>query len=149
MARYLERLQSDMKEAMKSGEKERLGVIRMLIADIKKEPLNLGHEILTEAEEENVIKRALKARRDTIDQAGKANRQDIVDKEKSEIRFVEVYLPKQMDEAEITAKAKEICAALGITQKKDLGRFMKEWQGKYKDVSDGKLVQRVVSGLLA
>jgi uncharacterized protein YqeY len=149
MAKYLERLQSEMKEAMKAGEKERLGVIRMLIADIKKEPLVLGHENLTELEEENVIKRALKARRDSIDQAEKANRQDIVQQEKSEIRYVEVYLPKQMDEAEITQKAREMCAALGITQKKDMGRFMKEWQGKYRDVSDGKLVQRIVSGLLS
>ena len=147
MASLLERLQAELKTLLKAGDKDRLGVVRLVIADVKREQLNLSRDQLTPAEEQAVLQRAAKARRDAIEQAEKANRQDIVTKEKYELSVILDWLPRQMSDEEITAKAREMIAAMGLT-KKDMGRFMKEWQGKYKDVSDGRTVQRIAQGLL-
>jgi uncharacterized protein YqeY len=148
MPAMLERLQQEMKTALKAGDKERLGVLRLLINDLKVEQGKRNRDDLTPDEETAVLMRAAKARKESIEQAEKFGRADIAAKEKYELALIETYLPVQMSEAEVEARALELIADLGLAGKKDAGRFMKEWMSRHKGAADGKTVQMVVGRLL-
>jgi uncharacterized protein YqeY len=147
MASYLERLTTDMKAAMKGGDKPRLEVLRMLISDIKKKAIDTQVDNLPDEEEATILQKAVKTRSDTVTQATAAGRTEIAQKEQFEIGVITSYLPQQMSAADITAKVKEIAAAIGYQGGKDTGRFMKEWMAKYKGLADGKLVQEALKSL--
>jgi uncharacterized protein YqeY len=147
MATYLEKLTADMKTAMKSGDKPRLEVVRMLISDLKKKAIDTKVDNLPDDEEAAILQKAVKTRADTVAQAKAAGRNEVAAKEQSEIDLIQSYLPKQMDAAEVAAKVKEVAAAIGYQGGKDTGRFMKEWMAKYKGVADGKLVQDALKSL--
>ncbi|MBM3974047.1 MAG: GatB/YqeY domain-containing protein [Planctomycetes bacterium] len=147
MANYLEKLTSDMKTAMKGGDRPRLEVLRMLISDLKKKAIDQKVDNLPDDEEAAVLQKAIKTRADSVAQAKAAGRADIAQKEQFEIDVITGYLPKQMDAAEVTAKVKEVAAAIGYQGGKDTGRFMKEWMAKYKGLADGKLVQDALKTL--
>ena len=147
MANYLEKLTTDMKAAMKAGDKPRLEVLRMLISELKKKAIDAKVDNLPDDEEAAVLQKAIKTRSDSVSQAAAAGRADIAQKEQFEIDVIAGYLPKQMDAAEVTAKVKEIAAAIGYQGGKDTGRFMKEWMAKYKGLADGKLVQDALKTL--
>jgi len=143
MANYLEKLTNDMKAAMKGGDKPRLEVLRMLISELKKKAIDQK----VDNQEAAVLQKAIKTRADSVSQAKAAGRADIAQKEQFEIDVITGYLPKQMDAAEVTAKVKEVAAAIGYQGGKDTGRFMKEWMAKYKGLADGKLVQDALKTL--
>lgn len=147
MANYLEKLTNDMKAAMKGGDKPRLEVLRMLISELKKKAIDAKVDNLPDDEEAAVLQKAIKTRADSVAQAKTAGRADIAQKEQFEIDVITGYLPKQMDAAEVTAKVKEVAAAIGYQGGKDTGRFMKEWMAKYKGLADGKLVQDALKTL--
>jgi uncharacterized protein YqeY len=147
MANYLEKLTNDMKAAMKGGDKPRLEVLRMLISELKKKAIDAKVDNLPDDEEAAVLQKAIKTRADSVSQAKAANRPEIAAKEQFEIDVITGYLPKQMDAAEVTARVKEIAAAIGYQGGKDTGRFMKEWMAKYKGLADGKLVQDALKTL--
>ncbi len=147
MTAYLEKLTADMKAAMKGGDKPRLEVIRMLISDIKKKAIDQKVDNLPDEEEAAILQKAIKTRADTVMQAKAAGRAEVAGKEQSEIDLIASYLPKQMSAEEVAAKVKEVAAALGYQGGKDMGRFMKEWQAKYKGLADGKLVQEALKTL--
>lgn len=147
MATYLHKLTADMKAAMKSGDKPRLEVLRMLISELKKRAIDAQVDDLPDEDEVAVLQKAIKTRADTVAQAGAAGRQEIVQKEQLEIEVIQSYLPKQMTADEVGAKVREIAAAIGYQGGKDTGRFMKEWMAKYKGLADGKLVQEALKSL--
>ncbi|MCA3009215.1 MAG: GatB/YqeY domain-containing protein [Phycisphaerales bacterium] len=147
MANYLDKLTNDMKAAMKAGDKPRLEVLRMLISELKKKAIDAKVDNLPDDEEAAVLQKAIKTRADSVSQAKAANRPEIAAKEQFEIDVITGYLPKQMDAAEVTARVKEIAAAIGYQGGKDTGRFMKEWMAKYKGLADGKLVQDALKTL--
>jgi uncharacterized protein YqeY len=147
MANYLEKLTADMKAAMKAGDKPRLEVVRMLISELKKKAIDAKVDNLPDDEEAAVLQKAIKTRSDTVAQAKAAGRAEVAAKEQAEIDLIAAYLPKQMDAAEVSAKVKEIAAAIGYQGGKDTGRFMKEWMAKYKGLADGKLVQDALKTL--
>ena len=147
MANYLEKLTTDMKAAMKAGDKPRLEVLRMLISELKKKAIDAKVDNLPDDEEAAVLQKAIKTRADSVSQAKAANRPEIAAKEQFEIDVITGYLPKQMDAAEVTARVKEIAAAIGYQGGKDTGRFMKEWMAKYKGLADGNLVQDALKTL--
>jgi len=147
MANYLEKLTADMKTAMKGGDKPRLEVIRMVISELKKKAIDAKVDNLPDDEEAAVLQKAIKTRSDSVAQAKAAGRADIADKEQFEIDVIAAYLPKQMSAEQVTAKVKEVAAAIGYQGGKDTGRFMKEWMAKYKGLADGKLVQDALKTL--
>lgn len=147
MPNYLEKLTNDMKAAMKGGDKPRLEVLRMVISELKKKAIDQKVDNLPDDEEAAVLQKAIKTRADSVAQAKAANRPEIAAKEQFEIDVITGYLPKQMDAAEVTAKVKEVAAAIGYQGGKDTGRFMKEWMAKYKGLADGKLVQDALKTL--
>ncbi|MBL8748621.1 MAG: GatB/YqeY domain-containing protein [Planctomycetes bacterium] len=147
MAVYLERLTTDMKAAMKGGDKQRLEVLRMLISDLKKKAIDGKVDNLPDDEEVAILQKAVKSRADTVAQAKAAGRAEVATKEQLEIDVITSYLPKQMSAAEVATKVKEVAAAIGYQGGKDTGRFMKEWMAKYKGLADGKLVQDALKTL--
>ena len=97
-----EKLTEDMKTAMKSGEKDKLTVIRMLRAELKNAQIAAGEE-LSDEQEQKTLQSYAKKRKDSREQALEAGRQEIADKEQAEYDIVMSYLPEQLDEAALTA----------------------------------------------
>ena len=147
MATYLAKITADMKAAMKSGDKPRLEVLRMLISDLKKKAIDTKVDDLPDEEEATILQKAVKTRADSVQQAKDHGRPEIAAKEQSEIEIIQSYLPKQMSAAEVADKVREVATAIGYTGGKDTGRFMKEWMAKYKGLADGKLVQDALKTL--
>jgi len=147
MGKHLERLTGDMKAAMKSGDKAKLEVLRMLISDLKKKAIDTQVDALPDEDEVAILQKAQKTRSDSVAQAKAGGRADIAQKEQAEIDLIATYLPQQMAAAEVAAKVKELAAAIGYQGGKDTGRFMKEWMTRYKGLADGKLVQEALKAL--
>lgn len=147
MGQLTDQIRNDMTAAMKAQEKERLSVIRMLQTAIKNEQINVGHE-LSDEEAMTVIRKAVKQRQDSIEQYTNAGRNELADKERSEMELLKTYLPPELSDDELESGVREIIASTGATSKKDLGKVMKEATARFKGRADGKKIQEVVSRLL-
>lgn len=147
MGRYLDQLTGDIKVAMKAREKLRLVCLRMLVAGIQEEQHRKSKDDLSDEEELAVLLRAVKTRKDSVQQALDVGRQDIADGENAEIEIVAAYLPKQMEGEELAAKVREVAEAVGYEGPKDTGKFMKEWMSLYKGQADGRDVQAAIKNL--
>lgn len=140
----LERLNNDMKQAMKNKEKDRLTTIRMVKASLQNEAIKFGKQELSEEEELTVLSREVKQRKDSLQEFEKAGRQDLVEKIQTELKHVEVYMPQQLSEEEVTAIVKEAIAETGAASKADMGRVMAVIMPKVKGKADGSLVNKLV-----
>ena len=148
MAKWLAKLQEDMKAAMKSGDTLTRDTLRLVISDIKKREVDLTKD-LSDDEELAVLTKAVKSREDSVTQYDAAARKDLADKERAEIAVIQRYLPKLLGEAETKAIVAATIQKLGLTSKKDLGQVMKAVLADHKGQVDGKLVQKCASELLA
>ncbi len=143
----MEKIEADLKAAMKDKNEVKLGTLRMLKAAVKnkeidkKQPLS-SNEIL------EVIQKQVKQRRDSIAEFQKANRQDLVQKETAEIAVLELYLPKQLSEAELKAIIEKAIQSTGAKVKADMGKIMKEVMPQIAGRADGKQVNQIASQLL-
>jgi len=140
----LERLNNDMKQAMKNKEKDKLSVIRMLKAALQNEAIKLGNKGLTEDEELTVLSREAKQRKDSLQEFSNAGREDLAEKIRTEIKYVELYMPQQLTEEEITNIVKETIESVGATTKADMGKVMGALMPKVKGKADGALVNKLV-----
>jgi uncharacterized protein YqeY len=118
-----ERITEDMKTAMRSGEKERLGVIRMLQAAIKQREVD-ERITLDDAQVLAVLEKMLKQRRESIAQYESGGRADLAAKEAAEIAVLQVYMPAQLSEAELDALIAAAIAQTGAASIKDMGKVM-------------------------
>lgn len=143
-----EQIQADMKSAMKAGEKDKLTLLRMVLADLKNASEAAGQAALDTEQELAVLRKAQKMRMDAIEAAKAAGRDSMSEQEAREAAWIAAYLPQQMDEATTRALASALLAELGVTEKKDVGRVMKEWMARHKATSDGRVVQKVLGDLL-
>jgi uncharacterized protein YqeY len=117
------RITSDMKSAMKAGDKERLKVVRLAMAAIKQVEVDQRTE-LDDAGVLSVIEKMVKQRRDSIEQFEKGGRQDLAAIEMAEIAVLETYLPEQLDEGELDALIDEAISATGAESMRDMGKVM-------------------------
>lgn len=140
----LEKIEVDLKNAMKAGDTVRAGTLKMLKSDIAYEKGKTGKE-LTDELIIDIVSRSAKRRRDSIKEFQKGNRQDLVDKETKELAIVEEYLPKQMSEEEIDKHISEKLASLGAVTQKDIGRVMGEIMKDLKGKADGGVVKTILS----
>ncbi|EIJ78924.1 hypothetical protein PB1_15239 [Bacillus methanolicus PB1] len=140
----LERLNEDMKQAMKSKEKDKLTVIRMIKASLQNETIKLGKKELSEEEELTVLSREVKQPKDSLQEFEKAGREDLVEKIRTELRFVEEYMPKQLSEEELLEIVKETISQTGAASKADMGKVMAAIMPKVKGRADGSLVNKLV-----
>ena len=119
-----ERLQADLKDAMRSGDTFRRDTVRLLISEVKKKEIDVRHD-LQHAEEVQLLQTQAKQRKESIDQFQSAGRDDLVAKEQGQLEVIESYLPQQMTDEELSAFIDD-----GITQAdakgpKDMGKLMR------------------------
>jgi len=146
-----QRINQDVKDAMKSGDKARLTTLRLITAAIKDRELGVGGQAPTEvgdAEVVAILQKMVKQRRESIATYEKAGRTDLADQEKSEIAVLEGYLPKQMDEAGVKAAVAELIAELGAAGPKDMGRVMGALKERFAGQMDFGRASGVVKELL-
>jgi uncharacterized protein YqeY len=142
-----EKLQEDLKTALKQKDAVRLSVIRLAKAAITNLEIHRQHE-LDEAEVLEVLAKEAKQRKDSLPEYAKANRQDIVDKLNAELKILEEYLPAQLSEAEITQIVADAVRSTGATGRKDMGKVMGALMPQIKGKADGKVVNRIVTAML-
>ncbi|AKP47859.1 MULTISPECIES: GatB/YqeY domain-containing protein [Bacillus] len=140
----LERLNHDMKQAMKNREKEKLSVIRMLKAALQNEAIKLGKSELAEDEELTVLSREVKQRKDSLQEFQNAGREDLVEKIQTELTYVSEYMPKPLTEDELEQIVTETIAEVNASSKADLGKVMSAIMPKVKGKADGSLVNKLV-----
>ncbi|NEW62070.1 GatB/YqeY domain-containing protein [Granulicatella sp. zg-ZJ] len=143
----MEQLNTDMKEAMKAKDKERLSVIRMLKASVQKEQIEVGRD-LTDDEALTILSRELKQRKDSIREFEKAGRTDLAEKTQFEVGVVEQYMPKQLSEDEVKEVLKAIIQEVGATSASDFGKVMGKAMATLKGQADGNIVNKLVKELL-
>ncbi len=139
----LERIDADLKNAIKSGDSLRAGTLKMLKSDISYEKGKTGKD-LEEEQITEILTRAAKRRKESIKEFQKGNREDLADKEAAELTIVEEYLPQQLSREEIEAHITEKLAGMGEITQKDFGRVMGEIMKELKGRADGALVKSVL-----
>jgi uncharacterized protein YqeY len=148
-----EQIDNDLKTAMKSGDKLRTSTLRTLKSAIKYAEIEAKSE-LDEQDLLAVIAKQAKQRRESIEEFKKGGRNDLVEQETAELAILEGYLPAQMSEEEIRAKAEAVIAELGVTDMKGMGQVMRQLMAELKGQADGglvdgKVVNQIVRQLLS
>jgi uncharacterized protein len=145
----LARLEADLKEALKAGQKRRVSTLRLLLASLKNERIHLQRE-LEDGEIQAAIRKAVKQRRDSIEQYKAGNRADLVEAETEELGILEAYLPKSLSDSELEDAVRAIVAEKSLSSAKDVGLVMKELMSReaYKGRVDGKRAQEIARRLL-
>ena len=140
-------IHKDIAVAMKSGDKDRLSTVRMLMSAIKYKEVD-AHRELTDEETIAVISTLVKQRQDSIEQFTKGNRMDLVEKETKELEVLRTYLPPQLSETEVRDIIKKAVAETGAQGQKDMGKLMKVVMPQVKGKADGKIVNDMVKEVL-
>jgi uncharacterized protein len=130
-----DRITEDMKSAMRSGEKDRLSTIRLLLSAIKQREVD-ERITLDDSQVHAVLEKMIKQRREAIAQFEAGNRADLVAKETAEIAVLQPYLPAQLGDAEVDAVIAEAIAACGAASIKDMGKVMAAVKGKLQSKAD-------------
>ena len=141
-------LTDDMKTAMKSGEKDRLGVIRLVLAAIKQKEVDERIE-MTDPLVLAVLAKMVKQRKDSISQYEAATREDLAAIERYELGIIEAYLPAKMDEAAILAEIDKAIAATGAASGADIGKLMGVLKPALAGQADMGLVSKLVKQKLS
>jgi uncharacterized protein len=138
-----ERIQDDMKTAMRAGAKERLDTIRMILAGIKQREVDERIQ-LDDAQVMSVLEKMIKSRKESLVHFESGGRADLVAKETAEITLIQSYLPAQLSDSEIDALIAEAITATGATSVKDMGKAM----GLIKSKAQGQADMAVVGAKL-
>lgn len=143
---FQERIDNDLKEAMKAREADRLGVLRMLKSALKNASIEKGgmSAQLDDTEATAVIRKQVKQRQDSIESFEKGGRPELAEKEKLEVEILNNYLPKQLSPEEISTLVKEAIAEAGATSKAQMGAVMKIANAKAAGRVDGKTLSAEV-----
>jgi uncharacterized protein YqeY len=141
-----ERVDSDLKDAMRAKDAGRLGVLRMLKSALKYAAIEKSADAqLDDTEAAQVIRKQVKQRQDSIDSFEKGGRAELAAKEKEELLVLNGYLPKAMEAEELTALVRETITEVGATSKAQMGAVMKALQAKVAGRADGKALSQEVS----
>jgi len=142
-----ERIARDLQDALRAGDKTRLGTVRLLQAAFtEKEKSGAGP--LTDDDYLAVVQKQAKQRRDAAEQFRAAGRTDLAEREEAELAVLGDYLPAQVSDEDIHRVVHEIVQRTGATSMKDMGRVMGEAMSALKGQADGRRVQAVVRALL-
>lgn len=143
---FQERIDQDLKEAMKAREADKLGVLRMLKSALKNAAIEKHGATgqLEDTEALAVLRKQAKQRQDAIEGFEKGNRPELAAKEKAELELLSAYLPKQLAPEELTKLIAEAIAEAGATSKAQIGAVMKIAQAKIAGRADGKSVNQEV-----
>ena len=141
-----QRVDSDLKEAMRAKDATKLNVLRMLKSALKYAVIakSDAEAELSDAEAVQVIRKQAKQRQDSIESFEKGGRAELADKEKQELAILNTYLPQGMSPDELAKVVRETIAELGVTSKAQMGAVMKALQAKVGGRSDGKTLSSEV-----
>jgi len=141
-----ERVDSDLKDAMRAKDAAKLGVLRMLKSALKYSAIEKSgaDAQLDDAEAAQVIRKQVKQRQDSIESFEKGGRAELAAKEKDELALLNAYLPQGMNAEELTEIVKETIKELGATSRAQMGAVMKALQGKVAGRADGKTLSQEV-----
>lgn len=143
-----EKINNDLKQAMKAKEALKVSCLRMIMADIHNAFIAKQRK-LTDEDIIEIMQKQVKQHKDSIDGFKKGNRQDLVDKEAKEIEIIQGYLPEPLSPDEIADIVKKIIDETGAQGVKDMGRVMGAVMSKLKGKADGNLVRAIVNEQLA
>ncbi len=143
-----DQLNEDLKTAMRSGDTRRRDTIRFLMSGVHNAEIEAGRP-LDDAGVVTVIQRQVKQRRDSVEEYRKAGREDLAGKEEAEIAILQQYLPAQMSRDEVAAAVRAVIAEVGATGPSDKGKVMPVIMERLRGRAEGRLVNEVVTELLA
>jgi uncharacterized protein YqeY len=144
-----EKINSDLKDAMKSGDKVRLSTIRSLRALILEFEKSGKDKELTPEDEINLLSGAAKKRKDSIEQYRNAKREDLATKQEEELKIIQEYLPKQLSAEDVLTEVKKLAEEIGATSKQDFAKLMPLAIKTLKGKADGKLIKETVEKVLS
>jgi hypothetical protein len=142
-----QRIEADVKTAMKAGDKERLGTLRMLLTEIKNERIRRGSDV-DEAGFVSLVRKSIKQREDSVAQYRAGNREELAAKEEAEAKMLAEYLPAQVDEGQIRAAIEALVAERGLTGPAAIGPIMKEMLARFGSSADGGTINRLAREVL-
>ncbi len=143
-----EKINDDLKSAMKSGDKIKLATVRSIRALILEFDKSGTGKELNDEEEIKLLSSAAKKRKDSIEQFRNAGRHDLADKEEAELNILMSYLPKQLTQEDIDNEVRKIGEGINAKSKEDFPRLMPEVMKQLKGRADGKLVKKSVESYL-
>lgn len=144
-----QKLMEEMKEGMRTGDQDRVSVIRLLRATIKNKEIDKGKgQQLTEEEVLQVISTAVKQRKESIEMFSKGGREDLVEKEKRELEILHSFLPQPLSEEELRTKVKEAIAQSGASDIKQMGKVMKILVPQLVGRAEGTAISQMVKSCL-
>ena len=138
-----DQIQTDMYTAMKAGEKEKSGTLRITLAKLKDKRIEKRDD-LSEEEEMKILQTLVKQRKESIELYEKGDREDLVNAEKNEMKILNGYLPKMMSEDDIRSIVQSVVKEVGAKSMADMGRVMPEVMKRGKGLIDGKTAQNFV-----
>ncbi len=147
MGEVADTLSTQIKEALKAGEKTRLATLRMLSAAVKNREVELGHD-LSEEEFVEVVGREVKRRREAAEAYSGAGRPELEERERAEQAILEAYLPEQLSDSELDELVSTAIDETGASEPKQMGEVMKALMPKVGGRADGKRVSQAVRGKL-
>lgn len=148
MTTFEQRINADLKAAMKAKDKQKLRAIRAIKSGILLAKTDGTGDELTEDKAIKMLTKMAKQRKDSLDIYEKQGREDLAAIERAELDVLKTYLPAQLSEEEITAAVKEIIAKVGATSMKDMGKVMGMTTKQFAGKADGKVISGIVKGLL-
>ena len=143
-----ERIDSEIKEAMRGRDSVKLSIMRMLLAAVRNTEISKKVKKLEDADIIQVVQKMIKEHKESISQFEKGNRPDLVNKEKAELDILQKYVPAGMSEDEVLAVVKATIQEMGAVSRSDNGKVMKAVMEKVKGRADGKLISQFVMSLL-
>ncbi|MCH9651780.1 MAG: GatB/YqeY domain-containing protein [Deltaproteobacteria bacterium] len=143
-----ERVQDDLKQAMKAGDKIRVGCLRMLLTEIKNEKIRAGEEV-SDDRFLGLVRKGIKQRQESAEQFHRGDRQEQAEKEEQEAAMLEAYLPAQVSEEDLTAAIRELVAAEGLSGPAAMGQVMKAMMARFGAAADGRVLSRIAREVLA
>ncbi len=148
MGELKDKILNDLKEAIKTQDKKRASVLKMLKTDITNEEIKNNREELNDEQIMTVIQRAAKQRRESIEEYKKAGQDHRAAEEQQELEIISVYLPEQLSETELKEIIEKVIADTNASSMKDMGKVMGKVMPLVKGKADGKLVNSIVKDLL-
>ncbi len=143
-----DKLQDELKQCLRSGDKIRLSTVRMVVSAIKYAEIEKGNP-LDESEILGIISKEARKRLESIDAFKKGNRDDLVAQESAELAILRQYLPQQMSREEVIAAARKVIAEVGAVGPQDKNKVMPRIIAQLKGKAEGKEINAVVTELLA
>jgi uncharacterized protein len=140
---FIDQVRSDMTSAMKAGDKERVGALRLVLSELQKAAKDGGTDELA------VLRRERKRRLEAAEQFREAGRTELAEGEEAEARIIEGYMPAELNDAELDAIVRAAIAETGATDPKDMGQVMKAVMAKAEGRADGKRASARVREVLS